>query len=85
MARPRAGLFVIGYLAIQLGRTGDCRPPYGGVIAGHRLPGHRSPFSSDSQVYAEHLLERSGDGSRLVAVGNGEVPGGEARRRHPLG
>jgi len=31
---------------------------YGGVIAGHPLPGHRSPFSSDSQIYAEHLLER---------------------------
>jgi low temperature requirement protein LtrA len=100
----RAGLFVIGYLAIQLGRTlfavsafrghrlhrhfvnalawevgtgviwvagifadGDARLAiwavavlitYGGVIAGHPLPGHRSPFSSDSQIYAEHLLER---------------------------
>jgi low temperature requirement protein LtrA len=100
----RAGLFVIGYLAIQLGRTlfavvafrghrlhrhfvnalaweigtgaiwiagifadGDARltiwavavlATYGGVIAGHPLPGHRSPFSSDSQIYAEHLLER---------------------------
>jgi low temperature requirement protein LtrA len=100
----RAGLFVIGYLAIQLGRTafaalafrghrlhdhfpnalawelataliwiigvfvdGDARlavwaiavlVTYGGVIAGHPLPGHRSPFSSDSQIYAEHLLER---------------------------
>jgi low temperature requirement protein LtrA len=31
---------------------------YGGVIAGHPLPGKRSPFSSDSQIYAEHLLER---------------------------
>jgi low temperature requirement protein LtrA len=31
---------------------------YGGVIAGHPLPGRRSPFSSDSQIYAEHLLER---------------------------
>ncbi len=100
----RAGLFVIGYLAIQVGRTlfavsafrghrlhqhfvnalawevgtgllwiagifvdGDARlaiwavavlATYGGVIAGHPLPGHRSPFSSDSQIYAEHLLER---------------------------
>ncbi len=100
----RAGLFVIGYLAIQVGRTlfavvafrghrlhrhfvnalvwevgtgllwvagvfadGDTRLAiwalavlltYGGVIAGHPLPGHRSPFSSDSQIYAEHLLER---------------------------
>ena len=100
----RAGLFVIGYLAIQLGRTalavvafrghrlhdhfsnaliwelatgvlwiagifahGDSRlaiwavavlVTYGGVIAGHPLPGKRSPFSSDSQIYAEHLLER---------------------------
>jgi low temperature requirement protein LtrA len=100
----RAGLFVIGYLAIQVGRTlfavnafrghrlhdhfsnalvwelatgliwivgifvdGDARlaiwaiavlATYGGVIAGHPLPGRRSPFSSDSQIYAEHLLER---------------------------
>jgi low temperature requirement protein LtrA len=100
----RAALFVIGYLAIQLGRTafatsafrghrlhahfvnalaweigaaaiwiagifaeGDTRltiwaiavlVTYGGVIAGHPLPGKRSPFSSDSQIYAEHLLER---------------------------
>jgi low temperature requirement protein LtrA len=28
------------------------------VIAGHPLPGRKSPFSSDSQIYAEHLLER---------------------------
>ena len=100
----RAGLFVTGYLSIQLGRTafavaafrghrlhahfvnalvweigtaplwiagiaadGDARLvlwavatliTYGGVIAGHPLPGRRSPFSSDSQIYAEHLLER---------------------------
>jgi low temperature requirement protein LtrA len=100
----RAGLFVIGYLAIQIGRTafavwafrghrlhahfvnalaweigtapiwiagiaadGDARlgvwatavlVTYGGVIAGHPLPSRRSPFSSDSQIYAEHLLER---------------------------
>jgi low temperature requirement protein LtrA len=100
----RAGLFVIGYLAIQIGRTlfavdafrghrlhdhfagalvwevatgliwiagifadGDARltiwaiavlATYAGVIAGHPLPGRRSPFSSDSQIYAEHLLER---------------------------
>lgn len=100
----RAALFVVGYLAIQLGRTifavaafrdhrlhdhftnalvweagtatiwiagifvdGDARlaiwalavaVTYGGVIAGHPLPGRRSPFSSDSQIYAEHLLER---------------------------
>src|SRR5262249_53411866 len=31
---------------------------YGGVIAGHPLPGRHSPFSADSQIYAEHLLER---------------------------
>jgi low temperature requirement protein LtrA len=100
----RAGLFVVGYLAIQIGRTafavvafrghrlymhfsnalvweigtgfiwiagivaeGDARLAiwaaataisYGGVIAGHPLPGRRSPFVSDSQIYAEHLLER---------------------------
>jgi low temperature requirement protein LtrA len=100
----RAGLFVVGYLAIQVGRTafavvafrghrlhmhfvnalvweigtgfiwvagiaaeGDTRlllwaaaalVSYGGVIAGHPLPGRRSPFGSDSQIYAEHLLER---------------------------
>jgi low temperature requirement protein LtrA len=100
----RAGLFVIGYLAIQVGRTafavsafrdhrlhahfvnalawelgtavlwiagifvdGDARlaiwslavlVTYGGVIAGHPLPDRRSPFSTDSQIYAAHLLER---------------------------
>jgi low temperature requirement protein LtrA len=100
----RPGLFVIGYLSIQVGRTafaiwafrghrlhmhfvnafaweigtapiwiagiaadGDARLAlwaaatlitYGGVIAGHPLPGRKSPFSSDSQIYAEHLLER---------------------------
>jgi low temperature requirement protein LtrA len=100
----RAGLFVIGYLSIQIGRTAfavasfrghrlhmhfvnalvweigtapiwiagiaadsDLRLvlwgiatliTYGGVIAGHPLPGRKSPFSSDSQIYAEHLLER---------------------------
>jgi low temperature requirement protein LtrA len=100
----RAGLFVIGYLTIQIGRTAfavlafrDHRLhmhfvnalvwevgtaplwiagiaagssarlalwaaatliTYGGVIAGHPLPGRKSPFSSDSQIYAEHLLER---------------------------
>jgi low temperature requirement protein LtrA len=100
----RAGLFVTGYLSIQVGRTafavwafrghrlhmhfvnalvweigtapvwiagivagGDARLvlwaaatliTYGGVIAGHPLPGRKSPFSSDSQIYAEHLLER---------------------------
>jgi low temperature requirement protein LtrA len=100
----RAGLFVVGYLSIQIGRTvfavagfrghrlhmhfvnalvweigtapiwiagiaadGDARLAlwilatlltYGGVIAGHPLPGRKSPFSSDSQIYAEHLLER---------------------------
>jgi low temperature requirement protein LtrA len=104
VSEDRADLFVIGYLAIQIGRTlfavsafrghrlhqhfvnalawevgtgllwiagafsdGDARlaiwtlavlATYGGVIAGHPLPGHRSPFSSDSQIYAEHLLER---------------------------
>jgi low temperature requirement protein LtrA len=100
----RAGLFVIGYLTIQIGRTAfavfafrghrlythfanalvwevGTAPlwiagiaggsnarlvlwavatliTYGGVIAGHPLPGRKSPFSSDSQIYAEHLLER---------------------------
>jgi len=100
----RAGLFVTGYLSIQIGRTafavwafrghrlhmhfvnafvweigtapiwiagiaadGDARLAiwgaavlitYAGVIAGHPLPGRKSPFSSDSQIYAEHLLER---------------------------
>jgi low temperature requirement protein LtrA len=100
----RAGLFVIGYLAIQIGRTafavasfrdhrlhmhfvnalvweigvaplwiagiaveGNARlalwavavlVTYGGVIASHPLPGRISPFKSDSQIYAEHLLER---------------------------
>jgi low temperature requirement protein LtrA len=100
----RAWLFVVGYLAIQIGRTafavvafrghrlhmhfanalvwevgtapiwiagvvasGNGRLAlwaaatlitYGGVIAGHPLPGRKSPFSSDSQIYAEHLLER---------------------------
>jgi low temperature requirement protein LtrA len=100
----RAGLFVIGYLAIQIGRTAfavvafrghrlymhfanalvweiGTAPlwiagiatgsnarlvlwgaatliTYGGVIAGHPLPNRKSPFSSDSQIYAEHLLER---------------------------
>lgn len=100
----RAGLFVVGYLAIQVGRTlfavvafrghrlhmhfvnalawevgtaplwiagvavaADARLAlwaaavaitYGGVIAGHPLPRRRSPFSTDSQIYAEHLLER---------------------------
>ena len=100
----RAALFVLGYLAIQLGRTtfavaafrdhrlhdhfvnalawetvtaaiwiaglfadGDARlviwalavaVTYGGVIVGHPLPNRRSPFSTDSQIYAEHLLER---------------------------
>jgi low temperature requirement protein LtrA len=100
----RAGLFVVGYLAIQIGRTAfavvafrghrlhmhftnalvweiGTAPiwiagiatgssgrlvlwavavliTYGGVIAGHPLPGRKSPFSTDSQIYAEHLLER---------------------------
>jgi low temperature requirement protein LtrA len=100
----RAALFVIAYLAIQIGRTafavvafrghrlhmhfvnalvweigtasiwiagiaveGDVRLllwgaailiSYGGVIAGHPLPRRRSPFTTDSQIYAEHLLER---------------------------
>jgi len=121
----RAGLFVIGYLAIQLGRTlfavsafrghrlrdhfsnalvwelatgliwivgifadGDARlaiwslavlVTYGGVIAGHPLPGHKSPFSSDSQIYAEHLLERFrlffliALGETVLTVGNAFV------------
>jgi low temperature requirement protein LtrA len=49
---------------------------YGGVIAGHPLPGRRSPFSSDSQIYAEHLLERFrlffliALGETLLSIGN---------------
>jgi len=118
----RAGLFVAGYLAIQIGRTafavvsfrghrlhmhfvnalaweigtapiwiagiaadGDARLAlwgaatlitYGGVIAGHPLPGRKSPFSSDSQIYAEHLLERFrlffliALGETVLSVGN---------------
>jgi len=118
----RAGLFVIGYLAIQIGRTifavaafrghrlhahfvnalvweiatapiwiagiavdGDARlaiwsvaiaVTYGGVIAGHPLPGRRSPFSSDNQIYAEHLIERFrlffliALGETVLSVGN---------------
>ncbi len=100
----RADLFVVGYLAIQFGRTAFAMYAfrghrlhmhfvnalvwevgtaplwiagiaagssarlalwaaatlitYAGVIAGHPLPGRKSPFSSDSQIYAEHLLER---------------------------
>jgi len=100
----RAWLFVVGYLAIQIGRTAFAvvafrghrlhrhfvnalvweigtgliwiaglateadgqlaiwatavAISYGGVIAGHPLPGRRSPFSTDSQIYAGHLLER---------------------------
>ena len=100
----RAGLFVVGYLAIQIGRTaaavfsfrghhlhthfvnalvweigtapiwiagiaveGDARIAlwaaatlitYVGVIVSHPLPGRSSPFRTDSQIYAEHLLER---------------------------
>jgi len=126
----RAGLFVIGYLAIQLGRTafavvafhghrlhdhfsnalvwelatgliwivgifahGDARLAiwaiavlftYGGVIAGHPLPGRRSPFSSDSQIYAEHLLERF----RLfflIALGETVLTIGNAFAGVPLG
>jgi len=126
----RAGLFVIGYLAIQLGRTafavvafrghrlhdhfsnalawelatgliwiagifadGDARlviwivavlATYAGVIAGHPLPGRRSPFSSDSQIYAEHLLERF----RLfflIALGETVLTIGNAFANVPLG
>jgi low temperature requirement protein LtrA len=126
----RAGLFVIGYLAIQLGRTafavvafrghrlhdhfsnalvwelatgliwiagifadGDARlaiwivavlVTYAGVIAGHPLPGRRSPFSSDSQIYAEHLLERF----RLfflIALGETVLTIGNAFANVPLG
>jgi low temperature requirement protein LtrA len=126
----RAGLFVIGYLAIQLGRTafavaafrghrlhdhfsnalvwelatgllwiagifvdGDARltiwaiavlVTYGGVIGGHPLPGRSSPFSSDSQIYAEHLLERF----RLfflIALGETVLTIGNAFANVPLG
>lgn len=126
----RAGLFVIGYLAIQLGRTafavvafrghrlhdhfsnalvwelatgliwivgifahGDARLAiwtvavlitYAGVIGGHPLPGRRSPFSSDSQIYAEHLLERF----RLfflIALGETVLTIGNAFADVPLG
>ncbi len=125
----RAGLFVVGYLAIQIGRTafavwafrghrlhahfvnalaweigtapiwiagalanGDARlaiwaaavlVSYGGVIAGHPLPGRRSPFSSDSQIYAEHLLERF----RLfflIALGETVLTLGNAFAAEPL-
>jgi low temperature requirement protein LtrA len=125
----RAGLFVVGYLAIQIGRTvfavrafrghrlhahfvnalvwevgtapiwiagiavdGDARfalwaaatlIAYGGVIAGHPLPGRRSPFSSDSQIYAEHLLERF----RLfflIALGETVLTVGNAFTDQPL-
>lgn len=126
----RAGLFVIAYLAIQIGRTvfavaafrghrlhahfvnalvweigtapiwiagiaveGDARlalwavatlVTYGGVIAGHPLPGRRSPFSSDSQIYAEHLLERF----RLfflIALGETVLTIGNAFADQPVG
>jgi low temperature requirement protein LtrA len=126
----RAGLFVIGYLAIQLGRTafavvafrghrlhdhfsnalvwelatgllwivgifadGDSRlaiwavavlATYGGVISGHPLPGRSSPFSTDSQIYAEHLLERF----RLfflIALGETVLTIGNAFANVPLG
>jgi low temperature requirement protein LtrA len=125
----RAGLFVIGYLAIQIGRTafaavafrghrlhrhfvnalvwevgtapiwiagiavdGDARLAlwgaavlitYGGVIAGHPLPGRKSPFTSDSQIYAEHLLERF----RLfflIALGETVLTIGNAFANQPL-
>jgi hypothetical protein len=36
---------------------------YGGVIAGHPLPGRSSPFSSDSQIYAEPCSSVSGSSS----------------------
>jgi low temperature requirement protein LtrA len=121
----RAWLFVVGYLAIQVGRTafavwafrghrlhphfvnalvweigtgliwlaglaadGDGQLAiwtaavaisYGGVIAGHPLPGRRSPFSTDSQIYAEHLLERFrlffliALGETVLSIGNAFV------------
>ncbi len=56
---------------------------YGGVIAGHPLPGRRSPFSSDSQIYAEHLLERF----RLfflIALGETVLTLGNAFAEQPL-
>lgn len=125
----RAGLFVVGYLTIQIGRTafavfafrghrlhthfanalvweigtapiwiagiaadGDGRlalwalatlVAYGGVISGHPLPGRKSPFSSDSQIYAEHLLERF----RLfflIALGETVLTLGNAFAEQPL-
>jgi low temperature requirement protein LtrA len=125
----RAGLFVIGYLSIQIGRTvfavvgfrghrlhmhfvnalvweigtapiwiagiavdGDARLvlwaaatliTYGGVIAGHPLPSRKSPFSSDSQIYAEHLLERF----RLfflIALGETVLSIGNVFADHPV-
>ncbi len=131
--RTGPGLFVIGYLAIQLGRTafavfafrghrlhqhftnalvweigtgaiwvagiyvsGDVRlvtwaiavlVTYGGVMAGHPLPGKRSPFSSDSQIYAEHLLERFrlffliALGETVLTIGNA-FAGGPVETEH---
>jgi low temperature requirement protein LtrA len=57
---------------------------YGGVIAGHPLPGRKSPFSSDSQIYAEHLLERF----RLfflIALGETVLTLGNAFAGQPIG
>lgn len=57
---------------------------YGGVIAGHPLPGRKSPFSSDSQIYAEHLLERF----RLfflIALGETVLTLGNAFADQPIG
>jgi low temperature requirement protein LtrA len=125
----RAGLFVVAYLAIQIGRTAfavvafcghrlhmhftnalvweiGTAPiwiagvatgsgvrlvlwgaavliTYGGVIAGHPLPGRKSPFSTDSQIYAEHLLERF----RLfflIALGETVLTLGNAFAAEPL-
>ncbi|HEX3173779.1 MAG TPA: low temperature requirement protein A [Solirubrobacterales bacterium] len=56
---------------------------YGGVIAGHPLPARRSPVSSDSQIYAEHLLERF----RLfflIALGETVLTLGNAFTDHPV-
>lgn len=57
---------------------------YAGVIAGHPLPGRRSPFSTDSQIYAEHLLERF----RLfflIALGETVLTVGNAFANIPFG
>lgn len=57
MSTSIAGIFASGDARLAIWAVAVA-VTYGGVIAGHPLPGRRSPFSSDSQIYAEHLLER---------------------------